>query len=1032
MASTFYIDANRNNSSIKNNDNKNEWEYKLSNPIMLPAGTQVSVLDTFVNKKGIGGQTIEIEEDFEEVINYTYYLSDNPHFVPSGEYDANTNQQNTNFQKLFKNTFIPFGPLFQLTADGYTIMNSQTPTDNKPNRGFNILYGEPIPNQKLAMLRPNADGLPFYNYAGVSQICDPYLYGCSEQPMFACRVSQVTAPTQAAYPPVTDPYFTDYHGPQATGPDKYLEPIIGQSTIFIPKGVYSVEEIADLIEGQLNGKYTNLKNNDLSSDFISDKENTGDYDGGFDNGGFYTKFNAMSMYGNPDYRWGGVPGVFVGDIMNNNFQESPMVPSFTRIRAQSNIGIVPYVAPHPNNDGSGTMNPGNGKPPINPQRQGGTNWPPATTANNDIPDETIAFFLPTYNFHKLADFWKYERDYLSFKRNPTEYKTGGLAACPYKSTNEFIDTNFRYGLQHLQSRGGSNNLLLFKEHYKPADDTSADHSKIFADAAPVNFAADLGSQTFLPIGLHVKRKINFFPYWSELTDTHAHPSADGYSYYGGIPTGGGGVGFQYGDNFQVSASVQAGNADVMKEGYYLGTPDFTFTYDSDKSAFSISNLHQNKRIPSSDQWGNKMANEGTACCNVKRVAEGVAASIPPRQDQHGNTPPEYFAANEQLRNALKTPETRVGGVAVFNWAYQTALKYGDLKITDTSIPQFFNTELNADRPNSNRQHIPIYRENDKTEVEYPTVLKGRKLFKFEEFFSTKEKALEAWNKTLWSKLGFSFENLQDSSNWERTKYYDIPNNNSDPNAVETFGRYGLIENDFITYGKTTRADLGASVAPTISTTNQPALYTVLRTPAGGAPAGGDGISVRTYDNHDTVHTWNTLTSAPYMGGVIPQPTNGIDSSYKYYINSTYRGATLTPVNTESRQILANTLPSLSNNGYYLITSDIIDNWRDDLKQNSPLPLLGVVPISNLSNQDFITTKNELVHTTSQPKVINSIKIKILKPDLTAPILEDGSSVILSITTPLPQQTPLQGDQTDAGNEDEDKKKHPQPDPADKK
>ena len=132
--------------------------------------------------------------------------------------------------------------------------------------------------------------------------------------------------------------------------------------------------------------------------------------------------------------------------MNNNFQESPMVPSFTRLRIQSNIGINPAVP------GAG----GNGNPPVNPDRQGGINWPPATTANNDIPREEIAFFLPCHNFSKLADYWKYGNQYLSMVRNPDEFALGGVLNCPYKSTHNFIDQNFRYGLQHLQSRGGSN------------------------------------------------------------------------------------------------------------------------------------------------------------------------------------------------------------------------------------------------------------------------------------------------------------------------------------------------------------------------------------------------------------------------------------------------------------------------------------------------------------------------------------------------------------------------------------------------
>jgi len=109
----------------------------------------------------------------------------------------------------------------------------------------------------------------------------------------------------------------------------------------------------------------------------------------------------------------------------------------------------------------------------------------------------------------------------------------------------------------------------------------------------------------------------------------------------------------------------------------------------------------------------------------------------------------------------------------------------------------------------------------------------------------------------------------------------------------------------------------------------------------------------------------------------------------------------------------------------------VDGTIDDVKQGQPLPLLGIVPISNLSNQDFITTKNTITHTTNQSKVINKIKIKVLNPDLTSPILEDNSSVILSITMPLPQQTPMSGNLDDKDDDDKQQKNPQQPNPYEK-
>ena len=95
-----------------------------------------------------------------------------------------------------------------------------------------------------------------------------------------------------------------------------------------------------------------------------------------------------------------------------------------------------------------------------------------------------------------------------------------------------------------------------------------------------------------------------------------------------------------------------------------------------------------------------------------------------------------------------------------------------------------------------------------------------------------------------------------------------------------------------------------------------------------------------------------------------------------------------------------------------------------MKRGTPISLLGIVPISNLSNQDFIQSRNDIVHTIQNTTVLNSIKIKVLKPDLTAPRLQDSSSVILKIVRPLQQGQGLIGDigQTKEEDKHTDEKK----------
>ena len=89
-----------------------------------------------------------------------------------------------------------------------------------------------------------------------------------------------------------------------------------------------------------------------------------------------------------------------------------------------------------------------------------------------------------------------------------------------------------------------------------------------------------------------------------------------------------------------------------------------------------------------------------------------------------------------------------------------------------------------------------------------------------------------------------------------------------------------------------------------------------------------------------------------------------------------------------------------------MTSDILDNYKDNVKAGDVIPLLGVVAKSSLSNQDFIVAENQIVQQLSSSKVVNKVKITVLNPDLTAPELDPFSSVILKITVPNVTPAPL--------------------------
>ena len=138
----------------------------------------------------------------------------------------------------------------------------------------------------------------------------------------------------------------------------------------------------------------------------------------------------------------------------------------------------------------------------------------------------------------------------------------------------------------------------------------------------------------------------------------------------------------------------------------------------------------------------------------------------------------------------------------------------------------------------------------------------------------------------------------------------------------------------------------------------------------------------------------------HIGSDTAFPTN-----FAAYQNSFYDAAVMTPVVTDARPVVADALPTLSEHGYFLISSSIVGD-QDIVKAADPLPILDVVPISSLSNQDFIADRTEITHILSNPKTLNHVDIAILNPDLTAPKLEKNSAVVLKITKPLEKPTNL--------------------------
>ncbi len=968
MTTTFYIDANRNNSTVKSDEYKNKWTYKLSNAVQIPSGSEIAVQDCFINKKGISGQTIEILEDIEEKIYFSYYLTDNPHWTPLPN-------NNAPYGKAYTDAFVPFGLVDHTNGDTFTLTNFLNGTDSETGQQY--MYSQHIMNQRSDLFRrfDRNGNQTHHSSQTFVDINDPYNVGYSEQPMMAVRVSNIETMNPAHYNPTGGGQFEDYP----------FEPLIGNVSITVPKGVYSVNEIADLIEGQINGKYVDIKDGDYYTDTYTKRKNDGVYEGTLAifnddyRDSIYRLTDAWDLYGNPQSR-----ASYIGSPSNYPYQFSTL----------TGAGGGNIRQPLPNPDGMGRAP---NKNSINSQAKPTNNVGAETVPNNDM-----ICFIPLYRYRQLMARWYYtpvgykwfrSRDNLKNSVDFT-FDDGGVDVdATNPQTYNWAEKNFNWGVQTniTNERGG---LIV-----------------------PNQFDLKVGTpnnMSFSPIGLHLYRKTNNCPDYY-----HAATSA--------VP--------------QVMLTTpERVNQDNNRDGSYLGTSDFQFTYSADASAFSISNLHQNVRVPSMDMWGNNNENEGESVTYMKRCG-GRFIRDRMIKNNANITDDLYAKIKVRIQSALQASMSRIGGVAVYNWAYNTCMTKGDVDF-DTYDIQINRTQSNVSTYNTGSRPYQPKSVVNNPQV-FPEPLSNYQGLQYKDFFSSEDRARDAWEGTLWAKLGFTYDNLQNDNLFEKTKYYDKPNSDLNVGGPAQLDLEGLIEKDFTMYGKTTDSQLDPSVAPTISNTVKAANFayqqppTDLKHPAKPAPA----QITRTYDNNDVYAPYLPYGSIVGCEGTVDINGQGgqLDGTgggetYQNYQGSFYRNVAMYPVLTKSSPINATSLPKLSPHGYYLITSDIIDNFSDEVKQQQPLPLLGVVPISNLSNQDFIMSKNTIIHTTQQPKILNQISIEILNPDLTSPILEDGSSVVFQVTMPLPTQLTNQPDMTPQSRAeyekpDEDKKQaSKQPDP----
>jgi len=375
--------------------------------------------------------------------------------------------------------------------------------------------------------------------------------------------------------------------------------------------------------------------------------------------------------------------------------------------------------------------------------------------------------------------------------------------------------------------------------------------------------------------------------------------------------------------------LNVANYRLGRIGYTIGAPEFNISYDTARNGYVLKNLHQSYKPPTIDFLGNPISNAGSDCIGVRQTfgKDTVGTSNPFQNPPTSGG--DHSISRNQILSSLHRPRSRTSGAIIYNFALLTAIQEGDSEVT----------VLNANTGCA----------------------------KFKDFFTTDEKAKKAWSKTIWSRMGFSYEQLNQKEHREDVISYDR-------NVISTLE------------GITTDNDFDMGMNQSISNQICPTTYI----PQG---TGESTDNIQTFSIAD----YNSPKAA--CSNFYPDAHNSLYNNIKSYAGSISGDYTIINVQVQDRPIVARNLPTLSVYGYYLITSNIVPAHDDIVQKATPLPLLGIVPKSSLSNQDFISVENQIVHTLRNPLVTNNIKIQVLNPDLTPANLNSNSSVILKIITP---------------------------------
>ena len=946
---SFFVDINRYSAQDNESSTTNIWDYKLNDTILAPAGSQISIENAFINQKGITGQSIEFEEDFVETIQYYTYITEDQQSVPSAVSQA---------KKNFGTTGLIYDDLLNNLADtGRTRLFLNNDEGSIASATYNALNGFQLGGCGTPLILSSK---PFQQFdepqitksVGATAVATSLILTCPTDGLEAgmsitstttgifdinIRVVSITDATHLVMSRL--PIQNSGSGFEAifkNNADYFVQPAPTSAFITIKKGVYGIQQLTTLINKQFNNQLQSGTTLPISN--VEAAIATQDWNGtlNFNNSGFTRQVVPLKFRPAPD-------GQYHRNINEEDPSTAPthcFIPAwdYANIRDQFHPKQKPVQINYSQRADELNVNHG----PIFFLQDNNK----ADTYTNQIYQVLLAKNANVFEIgvrHGLTTGLRVEG--LGIQKGTTVVSVQGTGdkdiylSHPYVGETGAVELFFYANIDLTEDTGEARNVL----------DYQIGPRGLTVGAPEVNLQFDTDTSAFTLNNLHASYRIASHDILgvenasagktgvglkriAEIFDVK--PYGDAQSLWGA-----GGAAPQHTGNTQSGKNIVF-NLRLVSNGEE-SISDIGVGASLTGDGFPLVNnipakiLEVNEIITLGDSSG---TNEFVFAVRLDRASTSTHTGSTYTIVNEGTTD----AKKTSLRSCLETPVSRIGGVIIYNFAKSTAVKYGDRILpTETTFSSHAS---------------------------------------YEDFFSSRKQAEKIWkSKTIWGKLGFSYDQLNDVSYMETISQYN-----------KTAG--------LKLRGITTNTKLDISTIPQVATQNNPTKITM--PPGDGAAVISTPLQYFNNFDYNTPRTQRTLRDS----GDTSDSTNGDNQAS--YAGSRYNMATMINVEANPTGISADRLPSLSKFGYYLITSDLVPTYKDVVSKGDPLGLLGVVAKTNLSNQDFIPVAgSQIVQVLNEDTPIQNIKVKVLNPDLTNPNLSENSSIIIRIDVPVPPPTP---------------------------